>query len=104
MAPCTYSLYPDSWATDRAAAGTPGSRTGTRRSEQATFRLTCGSYQDRRAAHPLVGGAGVFDDNEADVLTGSAGSDWFFADFGGTGVRDLLSDPGNPEFVEDTHP
>ena len=73
--------------------------------------MTCGSYQDRRPAlqsagapRPFVAGAGVFDDNEADALSGSVGSDWFFADFGGTGVRNLLTDLGNPEFVEDTHP
>ena len=44
--------------------------------------------------------ATVFDDGAADVLTGSAGQDWFFANLD-TGVRDRITDLGAREFAND---
>lgn len=44
-------------------------------------------------------GVTVFDDGGRDVLTGSAGQDWFFANLGGTGVQDKVTDPSDDEFA-----
>ena len=38
--------------------------------------------------------ATVFDDTSVDVLTGSAGHDWFFANLEGIGVQDKIADLG----------
>lgn len=50
-------------------------------------------------------GATVFDDAAADVLTGSAGQDWFFAnvakDSTDSGVRDKVTDRSASEFAND---
>jgi Ca2+-binding RTX toxin-like protein len=43
----------------------------------------------------------VIDDGAADVLTGSAGQDWFFAHLSGTGVKDKVTDLSAAEFVAD---
>lgn len=43
----------------------------------------------------------VFDDGAEDVLTGSAGQDWFFANLTGSGVRDRITDLGAAEFAID---
>src|SRR5262245_12247815 len=43
----------------------------------------------------------VFDDGAVDVLTGNAGSDWFFAHRSGGVALDLITDLGGPEVVED---
>jgi Ca2+-binding RTX toxin-like protein len=43
----------------------------------------------------------VTDDGAADVLTGSAGQDWFFARLSGSGVRDKVTDLGAAEFLVD---
>ena len=42
--------------------------------------------------------ATVFDDNAADLLTGSAGTDWFFATLTGSGVLDRITDQAEAEF------
>ncbi len=34
----------------------------------------------------------VFDDGEVDLLVGGADRDWFFANLGGGGVRDVVGD------------
>lgn len=44
--------------------------------------------------------ATVFDDGAADILTGSSGTDWFFANLDG-GVRDRITDLSAQEFAED---
>jgi Ca2+-binding RTX toxin-like protein len=43
----------------------------------------------------------VFDDGAEDVLTGSAGSDWFFANLSGAGVKDKVTDLSAKEFATD---
>lgn len=43
----------------------------------------------------------VFDDGAADVLTGSAGQDWLFANLLGTGVKDKVTDLSAAEFAND---
>ncbi len=43
----------------------------------------------------------VFDDGDEDVLTGSAGQDWFFANLVGTGVKDRITDLSASEFAND---
>jgi hypothetical protein len=43
----------------------------------------------------------VFDDGAADVLTGSSGQDWFFANLSGGGVLDRLTDLSAAEFAND---
>ena len=45
-------------------------------------------------------GATAFDDGAADVLTGGAGLDWFFANLD-TGVKDKITDLGAAEFAQD---
>ncbi|MBC7965167.1 MAG: tandem-95 repeat protein, partial [Fuerstia sp.] len=45
-------------------------------------------------------GATVFDDGIEDVLTGSAGLDWFFANFDG-GISDKITDLHASEFADD---
>ena len=75
-------------------------------------------YQER-AAHLRLGGGlngnvtlnvdsdqgtvTVFDDNAADVLTGSAGVDWFFANLDGDGsaAKDKITDLQASEFADD---
>jgi Ca2+-binding RTX toxin-like protein len=44
--------------------------------------------------------ATVFDDGAADVLTGSSGRDWFFANRSG-GVLDVLTDRANNQLLEE---
>ena len=46
----------------------------------------------------------MFEDDEADTLGGSAGSDWFFANLDGSGVRDLVTDLECLEAADDTNP
>jgi hypothetical protein len=48
-------------------------------------------------------GRTVFDDGDADVLTGSAGRDWFFANLAG-GVLDTITDLQPDEFALDINP
>lgn len=48
----------------------------------------------------LVEGLTVVDDNAADVMTGSAGQDWFFAHLG-AGVLDKITDLATNEFADD---
>jgi hypothetical protein len=43
----------------------------------------------------------VFDDGAKDVMTGSAGTDWFFANLGGGGIEDKLTDLSDEEFTDD---
>ena len=75
----------------------------------------CGTYAARVAtlqsaayAYRLVADVTVMDDNAADQLTGSAGSDWFFANTDGngttTGVRDCITDLNGQEVATDTDP
>jgi hypothetical protein len=45
-------------------------------------------------------GASVSDDGAQDVLTGSAGLDWFFANLG-SGVKDEITDLGSPGFADE---
>ena len=49
-----------------------------------------------------VGGedGNVFDDDARDILTGSSGIDWFFANMGESGVKDRTTDLGSDEFAE----
>lgn len=69
------------------------------------------TYAQRRQALQTTGvGAGgsvvltqatVFDDRSADLLTGSAGVDWFWANYQGGGVLDKVTDLGAAEFRDD---
>lgn len=43
----------------------------------------------------------VFDDGVQDLLTGSAGQDWFFANLAGSGVKDKVTDLSAAEFAID---
>lgn len=43
----------------------------------------------------------VFDDNAEDLLTGTSGQDWFFANLTGGGVRDRITDLSAAEFAND---
>jgi Ca2+-binding RTX toxin-like protein len=56
-------------------------------------------------ANPSHGAVTVFDDNAADVLTGSAGIDWFFANLDGDGEsntpKDKITDLHASEFSDD---
>ena len=56
-------------------------------------------------ADPSQGAVTVFDDNAADVLTGSAGIDWFFANLDGDGdpntAKDKITDLHASEFADD---
>ena len=45
--------------------------------------------------------ATVFDDGSLDVLTGSSGQDWFWANCVGTGVLDKITDLSASEFAND---
>ena len=45
--------------------------------------------------------ATVWDDSGRDVLTGSSGQDWFFANLDGTGVLDKVTDLHDDEFADD---
>ncbi len=44
--------------------------------------------------------AAVFDDAAADVMTGSSGQDWFWANID-AGVKDRITDLGASEFATD---
>lgn len=46
-------------------------------------------------------GTTVWEDDAKDVLTGSAGQDWFFANLGSDGVRDKVTDLHADEFAAD---
>jgi hypothetical protein len=54
---------------------------------------------------PSHGPVTVFDDGAADVLTGSAGIDWFFANLDGDGdpsvTKDKITDLHALEFADD---
>jgi Ca2+-binding RTX toxin-like protein len=54
---------------------------------------------------PSQGAVTVFDDNAADVLTGSAGVDWFFANLDADGdpniAKDKITDLHTGEFAMD---
>ncbi len=50
---------------------------------------------------PTAAQATVFDDGSADVLTGSAGQDWFWANVEGAGLRDKITDLSAAEFAND---
>jgi uncharacterized delta-60 repeat protein len=43
----------------------------------------------------------VYDDGAADVLTGSSGQDWYFANLAGSGVLDRVTDLSAAEFAND---
>lgn len=43
----------------------------------------------------------VFDDGACDVLTGSSGTDWFFANLSGPGLLDRITDLSASEFAND---
>jgi Ca2+-binding RTX toxin-like protein len=69
-----------------------------------------GSYQDRVVAlqsssfaYRLLADKTVHDDAAVDYLTGSAGSDWYFANLD-AGVRDVLTDRGANETATDVDP
>jgi uncharacterized delta-60 repeat protein len=69
------------------------------------------TYQQRVDALMTTGvGAGgairlnattVFDDGAQDLLTGSSGQDWYFANIAGDGVRDRITDLSAAEFAVD---
>jgi hypothetical protein len=44
----------------------------------------------------LVWGTTVLDDGAADMLTGAAGLDWYFANIAGAGTRDTITDRNTP--------
>ena len=44
----------------------------------------------------------VFNDNDVDTLTGSQGTDWFFANHDGPGVLDIITDKAANELWSDT--
>jgi uncharacterized delta-60 repeat protein len=46
-------------------------------------------------------GVTVFDDGSADVLTGSSGQDWYFANLAGSSVHDKITDLSAAEFAQD---
>jgi hypothetical protein len=50
---------------------------------------------------PAVRGTTVFDDSSVDILKGNAGLDWFFANLGPSGTKDIFQDrnTGGPEQV-----
>ena len=56
-----------------------------------------------RTNETVAGSATVFDDGAADVMTGSAGQDWFFGQLdGGDGrVKDKITDLSSSEFAAD---
>jgi Ca2+-binding RTX toxin-like protein len=67
-----------------------------------------GTYADRQGnvrtylrTDDLLGDPTVFADESKDVLTGSAGVDWFFANLGGEGVQDKITDLSSEEFQPD---
>jgi hypothetical protein len=43
----------------------------------------------------------VFDDGAADVMTGTSGQDWYFANLAGAGVLDRITDLSAAEFAND---
>jgi Ca2+-binding RTX toxin-like protein len=43
----------------------------------------------------------VYDDGAADVMTGTSGQDWYFANLAGTGVLDRITDLSAAEFAND---
>lgn len=49
----------------------------------------------------LVADETVFDDDAKDIMTGSAGTDWFFANLEGEGVLDKITDLSDDEFAAD---
>lgn len=73
--------------------------------QQRMNALQSSSFAYRLLADP-VGSvqATVHADNDVDSLTGSAGSDWFFANATGTGARDCVTDLAGNETVTDTDP
>lgn len=46
-------------------------------------------------------GRTVFDDDDADTRSGSSGRDWFFANFEGQGIQDLLISLDDDESTDD---
>lgn len=58
-----------------------------------------GSGLHLNGAYFLQADATVADDGARDVLTGSAGRDWFFANTEGSGQRDKITEIGCEEFA-----
>jgi VCBS repeat-containing protein len=67
-----------------------------------TYSQRTAALQSTSFAYRLVADVTVLDDNAADLLTGSTGSDWFFANLNGSGARDCVTDLGNNEIATDT--
>jgi hypothetical protein len=59
---------------------------------------------ERWCDYRLIADDTVHDDNAVDQLTGSAGSDWFFANVTGGGAKDTITDLGKKETASDTDP
>jgi PKD domain-containing protein/hemolysin type calcium-binding protein len=76
--------------------------------QERVLRLRLGSGSSGAVTlnvDPGLGAVTVFDDNAADVLTGSAGIDWFFANLDGDGdssaSKDKITDLQAAEFADD---
>lgn len=80
----------------------------TNNSSHATRRNNILNGTGQTGGYRLVGDDGilqtVFNDNEVDTLTGSQGTDWFFANrqADGGGVLDLVTDKASKELWSDT--
>jgi hypothetical protein len=60
------------------------------------------SYVERVAAVKLIlPSSSVFDDDEQDLLTGSSGNDFFFANYVGHGVFDIITDLSRRDSLEE---
>lgn len=80
----------DEWTSQRTYAERTSNLTG------ATTGGANGQYYLNAGATNTT----VFDDAAADVMTGSSGQDWFFANLD-TGIKDKITDLSATEFAED---
>ncbi len=68
---------------------------------ETNYQTRIASIQASNFAYHLIADVTVHDDGAVDRLTGSAGSDWFFANVDGGGVRDVITDLANRETATD---
>lgn len=66
-------------------------------------KLGCQDRQNKVSVHLRTDDADptVLDDYSRDLLTGSSGIDWFFANLGNEGVMDKITDLSDSEFAID---
>jgi Ca2+-binding RTX toxin-like protein len=86
------------WTSGRSYAARVANLTGTGTGSDFASRLN-GCYFLR--VTDQLATTTVFDDGAADVLTGTSGSDWFFANLSGGGVLDKITDLSAAEFAND---